>query len=160
MERSNASTFNEKLEFMESEILSQYSGQDNIADVKQKLSIIRHQFKQKWSTARNTKARFLENNSKWLKGTISLPKAGLSPGRPQKVFADLSERSKRRKTEDLRSSDFDELAYATQMKLRKTGEVEASKIVKTLTKSPQKAKKYALAMKKKQLKKKKKLLRN
>ncbi|XP_036340179.1 uncharacterized protein LOC118749491 [Rhagoletis pomonella] len=55
---------------------------------------------------------------------------GLTPGRPQKSFSDLCERSKRRKTEELRTSDLDELAYATQMKLRKTGEVEASKIVK------------------------------
>ncbi|CAH0400138.1 unnamed protein product [Chilo suppressalis] len=76
MERSNASTFNEKLEFMELELLRQYSEDDpNIADAKHNLSIIRHQFKQKWSAARNTKARFLEANKEWLKGTISLPKA-------------------------------------------------------------------------------------
>lgn len=77
MERSNASTFNEKLEFMELELLHQYSEDDpNIADAKHKLSIIRHQFKQKWSAAHNTRARFLETNKEWLKGTISLPKAG------------------------------------------------------------------------------------
>ncbi|KAJ8709377.1 hypothetical protein PYW07_009203 [Mythimna separata] len=76
MERSNASTFYEKLEFMELEILHQYSEDDpNIADAKHKLSIIRHQFKQKWSAAHNTNARFLEANKEWLKGTISLPKA-------------------------------------------------------------------------------------
>lgn len=73
---------------------------------------------------------------------------GLGPGRPQKTFSELSESSKRRKTKDLRSSDLKELAYATQMKLRKTGETEASKIVKVLTKSPRRAKKYAAAMKK------------
>lgn len=78
MERSNASTFNEKLEFMEQELLSQYKENDqNIANVKQKLSIIKHNFKQKWSTARNTKARFLEKNAEWLNGSISLPKAGM-----------------------------------------------------------------------------------
>lgn len=74
---------------------------------------------------------------------------GLSPGRPQKSFSELCERSKRRKTEELRSADLNELAYATQMKLRKTGEVEASKLVKVLTRSPQKAKKYAMAIKEK-----------
>lgn len=72
---------------------------------------------------------------------------GLSPGRPQKSFSDLCERNKRRKTENLRTSDLDVLAYATQMKLRETGEVEASKIVKVLTRSPRKAKKYAAAVK-------------
>ena len=77
MERSNVSTFNEKLKFMEQELLSQYAESDqNIVEVKQKLSIIRHQFKQKWTAAHNTKARFLENNAEWLKGCISLPKAG------------------------------------------------------------------------------------
>ncbi|XP_036340646.1 uncharacterized protein LOC118750011 isoform X2 [Rhagoletis pomonella] len=95
MERSNASTFNEKLEFMELELLHQYSEDDpNIADAKHKLSIIRHQFKQKWSAARSTNVRFLETNKEWLKGTILLPKSGLTPGRPQKSFSDLCERSK------------------------------------------------------------------
>ncbi|KAH9629097.1 hypothetical protein HF086_008546 [Spodoptera exigua] len=66
MERSNTSTFDEKLQCMERELLNQCAENDqNIADVKQKLSIIRHQFKQKWLAARKTKARFLENNAEW-----------------------------------------------------------------------------------------------
>lgn len=78
MERSDAKNFSEKLKFMESEVLCHYSEHDpNIAVVKQKLSIVRHEFKQKWLIARNTKLRFLENNREWLKGTISLPKAGM-----------------------------------------------------------------------------------
>lgn len=77
MERSNATTFDEKLQFMVHELLSQYEGDSqNIADVKQKLSVIKHLFKQRWSAARNTKARFLEKNNEWLNGCISLPKAG------------------------------------------------------------------------------------
>ncbi|XP_041969108.1 uncharacterized protein LOC121725968 [Aricia agestis] len=150
MERSGASTFNEKILIMEQEVLNQYEGNDqNIAEIKQKLSIIRHQFKQRWSAAHNTKARFLERNKDWLQGSISLPKTGVSPGRPQKSFSDLSERSKRRKTEELRGAGTDELTYATQMKLRETGKVDASKIVKDLTKSPTRARKYAVAIKKK-----------
>lgn len=43
--RSNSASFNEKLQFMERELLNQYVENDqNIAEVKQKLSIIRHQF--------------------------------------------------------------------------------------------------------------------
>lgn len=77
IERSNASTFNEKLQVMERELLNQYAeNNQNIADVKKKLSIVKHQFKKKWAAARNTKHRFLENNVEWLKGCISLPKAG------------------------------------------------------------------------------------
>ncbi|KAL4710679.1 hypothetical protein ACJJTC_003315 [Scirpophaga incertulas] len=39
------------------------------------------------------------------------------------------------------------LTHATQMKLREKGKVEASRIVKDLTKSPRRARKYAAAMK-------------
>ncbi|KAL4721708.1 hypothetical protein ACJJTC_003997 [Scirpophaga incertulas] len=73
---------------------------------------------------------------------------GVSPGRPQKSFEDSSERSKRRRTEDLRSKDVVELTYATHMKLRHVGKVAASKVVKDLSKSPQRAKKYVKAFKK------------
>lgn len=72
---------------------------------------------------------------------------GTSPGRPQKTFVESSERSKRRKTKDLRSADLETLTYATQMKLRRSGKVDASKVVKDLTKSPGRAKKYVIAMK-------------
>ncbi|KAL4709220.1 hypothetical protein ACJJTC_010520 [Scirpophaga incertulas] len=92
--------------------------------------------------------RFEENNTTWLKSTITLPSAGVSPGRPQKSFEDSSERSKRRRTEDLRSKDVVELTYATHMKLRHVGKVAASKVVKDLSKSPQRAKKYVKAFKK------------
>lgn len=64
-----------------------------------------------------------------------------------KTFLNLSERSERRKTRELRSSDTDELTYATQMKLREKGKIEVSKIVKDLTKSPRRARKYATAIK-------------
>lgn len=43
---------------------------------------------------------------------------------------------------------MEELTYATQMKLRKVGKVDASKVVKDLTKSPGRAKKYVRAMRK------------
>ncbi|KAL4712324.1 hypothetical protein ACJJTC_004086 [Scirpophaga incertulas] len=72
----------------------------------------------------------------------------VSPGRPQKSFEDSSERSKRQRTEDLRSKDVVELTYATHMKLRHVGKVAASKVVKDLSKSPQRAKKYVKAFKK------------
>lgn len=74
--------------------------------------------------------------------------AGVSPGRPQKSFVDSSERSKRRKTKNLRSKDVEELTYATQMKLRKAGKVDASKVVRDLTKSPRRANRYIKAMRK------------
>jgi len=41
----------------------------------------------------------------------------------------------------------EELSFAAQMKLRKVGKVDASKVVKDVTKSPRRAKKYVTAMK-------------
>lgn len=77
MQRSTESTFEGKLKFMEEELLSNYAENDRmLADAKQKLSMIRHQFKQKWLAARKMKARFEETNADWLNGTISLPSAG------------------------------------------------------------------------------------
>lgn len=43
---------------------------------------------------------------------------------------------------------MEELPYATQMKLRKVGKVDASRVVKDLTESPRRAKKYVMAMRK------------
>lgn len=49
---------------MEKELLSIYPDNDPmLADAKQKLSIIRHQFKERWLAARKTKARFEENDT-------------------------------------------------------------------------------------------------
>ena len=62
--------------------------------------------------------------------------SGWYPGRPKKSFVDSSERSKRRKTEDLRSIDAQELTYAAQMKLRSSGQVDTTHVIKDLTKSP------------------------
>src|SRR5699024_9529309 len=51
-------------------------------------------------------------------------------GRPTMKFSASSERSKRRKTEPLRSQySQEELAFATQMSLRASGETEAAKLM-------------------------------
>lgn len=60
---------------------------------------------------------------------------------------------KEAKDEKQKKKKEDDLMYATQMKLRKTGNVDASKIVTNLTKSSRIARKYAAAMKKVPLKK-------
>lgn len=71
-----------------------------------------------------------------------------SIGRPSKTFSELSDRSKQRKTSDLRSStDSDELVYATQMSLRASGASKAATILKNITCSPQRAEKYQAAYK-------------
>lgn len=63
---------------MEQEVLNTYPKDDTrINEIKQKLAVVKNNFKQKWLTARKTKARFEENNAEWLRGTISLPMTGV-----------------------------------------------------------------------------------
>ncbi|KAK9731678.1 hypothetical protein QE152_g13452 [Popillia japonica] len=95
--------------------------------------------------ANKTTSRFLKTNEDCLKGLFVLPKKE-STGRPSKHFAESSERSKRRKTEELRSnSDADVLAYATQMKWRGEGRRDAPVVMKDLSTSPGRATTYKKA---------------
>lgn len=77
-----------------------------------------------------------------------------SRARHSSDFEDSSDRSKRRKTESLRSSyTTSELVYATQMSLRASGAPAASTILKEVTStSPQRAQKYQTAYKESQKK--------
>lgn len=99
-------------------------------------------FKKKWQQAKRMKTRFLIDNSGWLDATITFPdyracKSKKNVGRPKLEFNELSERSKRLKTEVLRSEySTQELCYAAQMSLRQSNNVKASKIVKDITISP------------------------
>ncbi|CAH0546850.1 unnamed protein product [Brassicogethes aeneus] len=70
-------------------------------------------------------------------------------GRGSTEFDASSERSKRRKTENLRAShSTSELAYATQMSLRASGAPQASSVLKDITtKSPMRASRYQAALK-------------
>ncbi|CAH0563012.1 unnamed protein product [Brassicogethes aeneus] len=104
---------------------------------KHKLSLIKHQFKTRWLAAHKKKDIFEKNNRNWLNGMTSLPLP----------MPKSSDRSKRRKTEELRFHDVEELTYATHMKLRASGKVAASNVVKDLTKSPTRAQKYRVAIK-------------
>ncbi|XP_024875226.1 uncharacterized protein LOC112456728 [Temnothorax curvispinosus] len=62
-------------------------------------------------------------------------------------FTTASERSKRRKTAEMRTTySTEELSYATQMKLRSSGKLDAANIVKEVTtSSPTRASKYKAA---------------
>ncbi|GBP25913.1 hypothetical protein EVAR_81798_1 [Eumeta japonica] len=78
----------------------------------------------KWTAASYKEERFLQNNAKWLTGTIKLSawvKQRLVGRGPQRVW-ELSDRSKRRKTKELRAQVPDAtLTYAAQMSLRAAG---------------------------------------
>ncbi|CAH0552894.1 unnamed protein product [Brassicogethes aeneus] len=77
---------------------------------------------------RNKEETFTKKNKDWLKGEFTILKVTSRPGRPKKLFQELSERSKR-KTEELRNSvDVEVLTHATQVKLSASGKRNAAKI--------------------------------
>ena len=61
---------------------------------------------------------------------MRLSTGSLSFGRPSKTFDESSDRSKRRRTEDLRKKhSTPELSYAAKMKLRASGKLEEAKLI-------------------------------
>ncbi|XP_021703892.1 uncharacterized protein LOC110677210 [Aedes aegypti] len=69
-------------------------------------------------------------------------------GRPNIEFSESSERSKRRKTQELRENvPLEELTYATQMSLRASGNTAAAEIVKDISKIPSQAGVFQKALK-------------
>lgn len=68
-------------------------------------------------------------------------------GRPLTKFEEASNRTKRRKTEAVRSTlSTSELTYATQMSLRASGSVDAANVLKDATSTPTRASKYRNAI--------------
>lgn len=116
---------------------------EKISSLKKELKLFKWQFRQKWTAASYKEERFLQNNAKWLTGTIKLSawvKQKTGRPRPSKEFGELSDRSKRRKTKELRAQVPDAtLTYAAQMSLRAAGKSDASAIIKEITKSPTRA---------------------
>ncbi|CAH0728024.1 unnamed protein product, partial [Brenthis ino] len=94
--------------------------------ISQDLSRFKSEMKRRWTDSHYKEDYFLKNNKTWLEGTFVRPKVTNPTGRPHKYFSELSERSKRRKTEDLRKhTELEVLTYATQSKLGKTGRKDA-----------------------------------
>lgn len=87
---------------------------------------------------------FLKNNESWLEGTFEIAiKTSHQKGRPSKSFSDSSERSKRRKTEEIRSYIEPEvIVHAAQTILQTDGKRNASKVLKQITISPTRATRY------------------
>lgn len=105
-------------------------------------------FKRKWAAANYTETRFLKSNEKWLNNSIKFDICTTKKsGRPRKKFNESSERSKRRKTKDLREQvPAEQLTYAAQMCQRAEGNTEVSKIIKDVTLTPTRAKKFRKVM--------------
>ncbi|KAH9635588.1 hypothetical protein HF086_012257 [Spodoptera exigua] len=145
LDEQNLPSINEKLEFLENYLLSTYGAtEESKTLLKHKFSYFKTNIKQRWSKAHNMKETFLKNNDSWLDGTFEIPMLKKNhPGRPCKSFGESSERSKRRKTEEIRSVVEEEvIIHAAQVVLQKRGKRNASQILKDITNSPESAGEY------------------
>ncbi|CAH0552472.1 unnamed protein product [Brassicogethes aeneus] len=117
---------------------------EKIDEFKNTLNSFKVVYKRNWQACRRIDCRFLKKNQEWLNEEISFPTAlvsGSSKGRPSKEFSELSDRSKRRQTMELRLNVLlDKLTYATQMSQRAAGNNDTAKIL--ITNSPTMAAKF------------------
>ncbi|KAL4714288.1 hypothetical protein ACJJTC_009640 [Scirpophaga incertulas] len=146
IKQSSGRLLDDKFAYMEDCVIRETNcPTEKISSLKKELKLFKWQFRQKWTAASYKEERFLQNNAKWLTGTIKLSawvKQKTGRPRPSKEFGELSDRSKRRKTKELRAQvpDADAtLTYAAQMSLRAAGKSDASAIIKEITKSPTRA---------------------
>lgn len=122
------------------------------------LSKLLEKYYARWSAASRNKTAFKNKNSDWLETELEFsssiiqlfPTTTPKAGRPATEFLSSSERTKRRKTEQVRSSlTSEELVYAAQMQLRADGKLDAAEILKDVAfTTPTRAKKYKKAFQK------------
>lgn len=143
VKKSNAGTIDEKLDFLVRKLseISKCQGDGDILALKQCLKNFKNCFKRYWLSAQRKEDRFLSTNAKWLEGTVTIPVFGSSSsGRPRKEFNDASDRTKRRKTEEVRQQlTTEEITFAASMSQRAAGHNDAAKLIMDITKSPRKA---------------------
>lgn len=106
---------------------------------------------EKWTKCGKSKDRFLKNNSQWIEGDlvfhVSLHQVQPStsgsstPGRPRKDFDELSDKTKRRRVEDLITSrSTSELLTAVEASARLYGHRDLARVIKEASNSPEKCK--------------------
>lgn len=146
----NLPSIEEKVNFLKEDLLSSEKyHEDQITSFKRRFAHFKSEIKQRWSKACKKEDVFRKSNEKWLQGTFELPAVPTQnrTGRPCKMFDESSERSKRRKTEDVRSVlEGEVIVHAAQIELRKTGKRDASEVLKNIMSSPTKATKYKKAL--------------
>ncbi|XP_025411419.1 uncharacterized protein LOC112684234 [Sipha flava] len=109
------------------------------SDLKKKLHIFMNEFDKRWQKCNRTKNRFDTIFETWLNKKFifsevskSLPMSHV--GRPKVLFSKACDKTKRHKTQTLRTSNStEELVYAAQLSLKETGNVDAAKLLKEAT---------------------------
>ncbi|KAF2880278.1 hypothetical protein ILUMI_25901 [Ignelater luminosus] len=117
-------------------------------DVTHRLGRFCTELEKRWKASFRKKGLLSKKNADWFKGEITFvsstthsePSTSFA-GRPTLTFSENSERSKRRKTEELRKkTDLSELSYAMKMQLGSERKHEAAKVLdEALNSSPVRA---------------------
>ncbi|KAL4721448.1 hypothetical protein ACJJTC_007165 [Scirpophaga incertulas] len=140
-------TLGKKLSFLEEKLFVITKCPKNQSKILTRaLRYFKNEYKRRWIAASYTSERFLRLNEEWLNSSIVLPSWSSQQenqaGRPNKSFQELCDRSKRRKTSDLREQvSVEELTFAAGVSQRTSGNNDASKIIREITYSPARAKK-------------------
>lgn len=145
MQNENLRNLEEKLCFLRNHLLTREDlTEDQLNKLKNNFAHFKSEMKQRWIKAHKKEEVFLKSNHLWLEGTFAIPVTTPNrPGRPCKSFGESSERSKRRKTEEIRSNVKDGvILHAAQVELSKSGKRDASHVLKDITSSPTRATKY------------------
>lgn len=150
MQQQDLPTFEEKIIYLETYLLScEIYSEAQKKGLKHNISHLKSEFKKRWLKASRRQDKFLIDNSKWLQKVFEVPKTSQPQkraGRPSKTFGELSDRSKRRKTHDLRKSVGKEvLVHAAKSSLQISGNRNVSHVLSEITKSPNRARKYKKA---------------
>lgn len=147
MRHSEAKSFDQQFNFMAEELKKRTNcDESKCIDFKRKLSIFKTEFRSRWAKACRINEKFQKMNRNWLDASLSFPRFirhGNKRGRPPIPFDLCSARTKRLKATELRNSTCTSLlTHATCMSLRVKGQVQASKVLKDITSSPERASKY------------------
>lgn len=113
------------------------------------MSRLKANLRKMWSSSSRSHEIFIKKHGTWLQGSFQIPATSStlsSAGRPRKSFVDSSERSKRRKTEELtKNVEPEAIVFAAEMSLTRSGKRSAATVLKDFKTSPKRAEKYKKA---------------
>ena len=154
IQQQEAPNFNEKMDLADQNLLSRNQYTEELKTVyKRQMSRLKAIFRKMWSSSSRTHEIFIKKHGPWLQGSFQIPGTPSTPssaGRPRKSFVDSSERSKRRKTEQLRKDvEPEAIVFAAEICLttsgKRSGKRSAATVLKDLKTSPKRAGKYKKA---------------
>lgn len=150
MQQEQLQTFADKVDYLENYLLSSDNfNKEQLKLLKHKLSHFKSDLKKRWLKANRIHHKFITANATWLQGTFEIPIVSLlqsRAGRPSKPFDELSNRNKRKRTHELRTTVSEQvLVHAAKTSLETSGHRNASRLLSEIIRSPKRAKKYKQA---------------